>query len=90
MKLPEDMSDLVREGETAATCSLHNQVAPRLRPVVSKGRWEGQALGVWGRKHCVRHSRGLPFPMLGFFPCNVSSLGILGRKYLKTVSELGN
>lgn len=60
MKLPEDMPDPVREEERAATCLLHDQAAPSLHLVVSKQRWEGLALGSWGRKR-VGHGGGYLF-----------------------------
>ena len=88
MKLPEDMPHLVREEERAATCLLHDQAAPRLRLVVSKERWEGLALGSWGRKQHAGHGGGYLFKCWASFLVISHLLGILGRKYL--VSEPGN
>lgn len=65
MKVPKDMPDTLREEERAATYLLHHQAAPRLRPVISKGRWEGQALGAQGRKHHAGHGGSVTFSNVG-------------------------
>lgn len=74
MKLLEDMPDPVREEERAATCLLHDQAAPSLHLVVSKQRWEGAGTVIMGEKAPCWTRWGLPFQMLGFFLCDISSL----------------
>lgn len=82
VKLPEDMSDPIKEEGRAAMCSLRDSAVPRLHLVVSKGRWEGFVLGVWGGKHHLGHGGGYLFTCRSSFLVISHLLGILGRNIL--------